>query len=148
MKDLLGKQNNYYEYYYDFRHIYDVEKLTSEYKRYIDRMHEHIKELQDNLKEYENLLFKHMEDIQNTTFNKTLAYSRNVSYDKKITYTIRVVDVPSGADLEKCYYAENLPGNEILRECFKGCDRHLFFKRIKELKKNYPNINEFKVGIW
>lgn len=108
---------------YEFKHIYDLKRLK-EYSDYAARDIERIKEVIQELRDYQMEIYKHVQEVLNTQFSRFVVIERSQNYtSKKITYSVYLDNRPMIEERQKG--GNSVRGTHSEHKNFGGIERHL-----------------------
>ena len=109
----------------------DIESLENHLNKILNNIHQ-IDEFKKEVNSYIEELYNKLQLYYQANYKMILSLERKKDYYKnKIFYYIKII---------KIYDIPNAKAVNILYEVYTGTERHLAFKRIELLKKQYPLI--------
>lgn len=125
---------NLYSTTYDFKHIYDLERLK-QYSEYADRDIQRALEYIDKVKAYRTEIYEHAQHVASSAFEYVVILERSTDYStNKKHYNVSLHHRPIGLSEVK---NNKVYGTYTHQKHFPGKDRHEALKYSEELSRQY-----------
>ena len=125
---------NLYSTTYDFKHIYDLDKLK-QYDEYAQNDIKRALEYIEKVKAYQQTIYEHARQVALTEFEYVVILERSTDYRSNLKYYhVTLHHRPKG--ITKVDY-NHVYGKRSEQKQFKGTERHQAFKYANELATNY-----------